>query len=340
MGCGRPPTSCGRRCSTSWRRALAGRGCSMATPARAPSASRHSAAARRTSPSSRRTAAPLALIGENLATCGVREGYTIDYGDVVSVLASAGTRRGLRPDPAGSAVRHCWTSARCCERASGRLAAGGLLVLERATRREPPVPASLTRVRDVKSGDSTLTFLGGGINTMSPSGAPSGRLAIFPGSFDPLTNGHVDIILRSAHLFERIVVSVLVNPDKRPLFSPDERVAIIREVFREYPERRGRHVRRAAGGLRAAPPRQRDRPRAARGVGFRVRVSDGADEPPSRADARDGVHDAGRAVHLSELAADQGSLQPRRRRSAAWCRRRSRRWMRRKKSEAEDLVKK
>ena len=66
-------------------------------------------------------------------------------------------------------------------------------------------------------------------------GPPQGRLAIFPGSFDPLTNGHVDIILRSAHLFERIVVAVLVNAEKDPLFSTDERVAIIREVFREYP---------------------------------------------------------------------------------------------------------
>jgi pantetheine-phosphate adenylyltransferase len=69
---------------------------------------------------------------------------------------------------------------------------------------------------------------------MTPSGAPNGRLAVFPGSFDPLTNGHVDIILRSAHLFERVIVAVLVNADKQPLFSSDERVAIIREVFREY----------------------------------------------------------------------------------------------------------
>jgi pantetheine-phosphate adenylyltransferase len=67
------------------------------------------------------------------------------------------------------------------------------------------------------------------------SAAPNGRLAIFPGSFDPLTNGHVDIILRSALLFERVVVSVLVNPEKQPLVSPGERVGIIREVFREYP---------------------------------------------------------------------------------------------------------
>src|SRR5215510_5511841 len=64
--------------------------------------------------------------------------------------------------------------------------------------------------------------------------APTGRLAVFPGSFDPLTNGHVDIILRSARLFERIVVAVLVNQDKKALFSPDERVGMIREVFREY----------------------------------------------------------------------------------------------------------
>jgi pantetheine-phosphate adenylyltransferase len=70
---------------------------------------------------------------------------------------------------------------------------------------------------------------------MTPSGAPSGRLAIFPGSFDPLTNGHVDLILRSAHLFERIVVAVLINAEKEPLFTTTERVEIIREVFHEYP---------------------------------------------------------------------------------------------------------
>jgi pantetheine-phosphate adenylyltransferase len=63
---------------------------------------------------------------------------------------------------------------------------------------------------------------------------PAGRIAVFPGSFDPLTNGHVDIILRSARLFERIVVAVLVNQEKKPLFSADERVGLIREVFREY----------------------------------------------------------------------------------------------------------
>jgi pantetheine-phosphate adenylyltransferase len=65
--------------------------------------------------------------------------------------------------------------------------------------------------------------------------SPTGRLALCPGTFDPLTNGHVDIILRSAHLFERILVAVLVNADKTPLFTAEERVEIIREVFHEYP---------------------------------------------------------------------------------------------------------
>ena len=68
---------------------------------------------------------------------------------------------------------------------------------------------------------------------MTPA-APSGRIAVFPGSFDPLTNGHVDIILRSAHLFERVIVAVLVNAEKSTLFTADERVAMIRDVFREY----------------------------------------------------------------------------------------------------------
>jgi pantetheine-phosphate adenylyltransferase len=63
---------------------------------------------------------------------------------------------------------------------------------------------------------------------------PTGRLALFPGSFDPLTNGHVDIVLRSAHLFERVLIAVLVNPEKKPLFTPAERVEIVRQVFREY----------------------------------------------------------------------------------------------------------
>jgi pantetheine-phosphate adenylyltransferase len=61
------------------------------------------------------------------------------------------------------------------------------------------------------------------------------RIAVYPGSFDPLTNGHVDIILRGARLFDLIVVAVLGNAEKQPLFSVPDRLAIIREVFQDRP---------------------------------------------------------------------------------------------------------
>ena len=58
-------------------------------------------------------------------------------------------------------------------------------------------------------------------------------LAVYPGSFDPLTNGHVDIITRGARLFDRIIVAILVNAEKSPLFSMEERVDIARKVFEQ-----------------------------------------------------------------------------------------------------------
>jgi pantetheine-phosphate adenylyltransferase len=56
--------------------------------------------------------------------------------------------------------------------------------------------------------------------------------AIYPGSFDPLTFGHVDIIERSARLFDNVIVSILINSEKAPLFSVDERSDIMREILK------------------------------------------------------------------------------------------------------------
>jgi pantetheine-phosphate adenylyltransferase len=58
--------------------------------------------------------------------------------------------------------------------------------------------------------------------------------AIYPGSFDPVTNGHLDLIARGARIFDRLVVAVLQNLDKAPLFSAQERVEMLREVTREW----------------------------------------------------------------------------------------------------------
>ncbi len=83
--------------------------------------------------------------------------------------------------------------------------------------------------------------------TRTPRAAARGtdRVAIYPGSFDPLTNGHVDIITRGAAIFDRIIVAVLHNQEKSPFFSVEERMEMAREVFAGEPK----VVVRSFGGL-------------------------------------------------------------------------------------------
>ena len=99
-----------------------------------------------------------ALITQNLAACGVEQGYTIHCGDVVSALGRLPKEERfdlILLDPPYDADN----VAEALAAAAPRLASGGVLVLERATRRPIEAPAPLTRVRDVTSGDSTLTFM-------------------------------------------------------------------------------------------------------------------------------------------------------------------------------------
>ena len=63
----------------------------------------------------------------------------------------------------------------------------------------------------------------------------SHSLAIYPGSFDPITNGHLDLIRRGSQLFEKLIVAVLTNLEKEPLFTAEERVQMLREVAGEIP---------------------------------------------------------------------------------------------------------
>jgi pantetheine-phosphate adenylyltransferase len=61
------------------------------------------------------------------------------------------------------------------------------------------------------------------------------KLGVFPGQFDPITNGHLDVIRRGVVLFDELIVAVGVNPDKRELFSLDERVDMIAELLKDVP---------------------------------------------------------------------------------------------------------
>ena len=61
------------------------------------------------------------------------------------------------------------------------------------------------------------------------------KIAIYPGSFDPVTSGHLNIIRRAANIFDRLIVCVMVNAGKSPMFTQEERVALIRKVTADIP---------------------------------------------------------------------------------------------------------
>ncbi len=65
----------------------------------------------------------------------------------------------------------------------------------------------------------------------------SSKVVIYPGTFDPITNGHISVVSRALKIFDRLVIAILNNPNKLPLFSMEERIHMIREVLKDQ-----RHV--------------------------------------------------------------------------------------------------
>jgi pantetheine-phosphate adenylyltransferase len=63
----------------------------------------------------------------------------------------------------------------------------------------------------------------------------SAKTAIYPGSFDPVTNGHLSILTRALKVFDKLVIALLNNPQKLPLFTIDERIQMIRDVLKDQP---------------------------------------------------------------------------------------------------------
>jgi len=92
------------------------------------------------------------------------------------------------------------------------------------------------------------------------------RRAIFPGSFDPLTNGHLDIIRRSIPLFDEIIIAVLNNPDKLPLFSVEERCEIIEEILPTLNANGCRLIVESFAGLTAHFAREKNATAIVRGI--------------------------------------------------------------------------
>jgi pantetheine-phosphate adenylyltransferase len=92
------------------------------------------------------------------------------------------------------------------------------------------------------------------------------RCAIYPGSFDPVTNGHLDIIQRGCKLFDEIIVAVLVNPEKHAFFTTEERCEILTEVLKSIDSRDCRVKVESFGGLMVQYAAERNANAIVRGI--------------------------------------------------------------------------
>ena len=134
--------------------------------------------------------------------------------------------------------------------------------------------------------------------------------AIYPGTFDPLTRGHEDIVRRAASIFDRVVVAVAANPNKTPAFDVESAWRWRARCWPILPTSRSRAIRGLTVEFARAARHQRGRARLARGVGFRVRVSAGQHGSAPAARRRDRVHGAEGEVHFHFLEPGARDRQP------------------------------
>ena len=120
---------------------------------------------------------------------------------------------------------------------------------------------------------------------------PANVIAIYPGSFDPITNGHLDLIQRGSRMFDKLIVSILRNETKEPLFSVEERIEMLREVVRDYPNVEVDSFDGLLVDYAAAHVGHRSAARHPGHFGLRVRIADGVDEPAAAAGHRNRFHD-------------------------------------------------
>ncbi len=155
-------------------------------------------------------------------------------------------------------------------RRAGRLRASGQANLAADTR------VSLGSRRSLRRCRARLPFTG----KLNNGKLERVTRAIYPGSFDPPTNGHLDVIERAARCFGELIVAVVVNPQKRaPMFSLAERESMLRESCARLSQRASRAFSRSLSRLRQIRESRRDRKGSARRLRFRERDVGGDDEP-------------------------------------------------------------
>jgi pantetheine-phosphate adenylyltransferase len=185
-----------------------------------------------------RDGASMATLRNNAAALGVQERLTTITRDALHALAPLGQFSAVFADPPYATAME----GALAEALAARVAQGGMLVLERHKGSVPSTTLAkqlgeptVRRTGDTvmyiyrrRSDDSTTMEM-----TMTTRGKPSA--AIYPGSFDPMTNGHVDIIQRGLQMFDRLIVAVANNPQKTHVFSIEERLALVQQSLGHLP---------------------------------------------------------------------------------------------------------
>jgi pantetheine-phosphate adenylyltransferase len=193
-----------------------------------------------------RSRSTLAVLRENLATLGLDSVARVMAGDAAAAIARLG-RAGERFDlvlmdpPYASEAGH---EALAALVKAELLAPGAMVVLERSKSHPVAVVGGLRHLEDRFYGDTVITLFavsapdpdrpkpaeGRGAGRMvKAAGSPS--RALIPASFDPVTNGHLDIIHRSESIFDELVVAVAVNVAKEGTFTPEERIGFLSGVL-------------------------------------------------------------------------------------------------------------
>ena len=188
----------------------------------------------------------LRVLRRNLATLGL-PGALVRAGDVAAVLAQPPPLPAdvALLDPPYALDADALASVLDLLARSGWLAPAGLVVLERAARDPAPRwPQGWEVVDDRRYGDTRLWYVrdvhpdpdqvGGGV----PTESHQLRRCACPGSFDPVTNGHLDVLERACQLFDEVVVAVLVNRSKKGLFGVQERIDLLSAVTEHLPNLR------------------------------------------------------------------------------------------------------
>ena len=262
------------------------------------------------------------VIDKNIAALGVK-GATVRRGAVAAVLAfSAQPVDLVLADPPYDVDAGEIETVLAALTDGGWTATGTVAVVER-----PASSPMLTwpdgwQVWPSRTyGDTRLELAERGPELPVASFPMSG--AVCPGSFDPVTLGHIDIFERAAAQFDEVVVAVLVNPNKKGMFSLDERIAMIEESTTHLPNLRAESGEGLVVDFVKKPRLDRDRQRSAHGNRLRIRAADGADEQAHR--GRRHLlrrHDAD--VFVRVVLAGEGGRDARRRRLRAAARARQR----------------